>query len=223
MHLLVFVLVPSTAPSLEAAVSRLMEGGSRDFDVYQVPCSCVGEVASAESWRQVDGSPEGVKWLRELKLARARQDETAEREILRRRYRRARSIERAHSQYGRVNEDCEMCQGRAVNTVSRDPAQHYDWWVLGGRWAGLFGSLGGNAGNVARLEDVPVQICPAAVVTPEGDWYESRATRASAVEFRATTDVPEEELSALVEWKRVFEAFAWRYRGHLAVVVDCHS
>lgn len=204
-------------------MSRLMQGGSRDFETYQVPCSCIGEVARIEAWRQVDSSPEGRDWHGALQLARARRDENTEREILRRRYRRARSIEQAHPQFGRVTAGCEICQGNAVYRVSRDPSQHYDWWMIGGRWDGLFGPVGGLAGNVARLEDLRGRIYPAAVVTPEGDWHDGPLTLPSNVEFREARDVPEEELAALSAWQRSFEVFVERYRGHVAVAVDCHS
>jgi hypothetical protein len=223
MHSLVFVMVPPTVPDLEAAVSPLLEGTSRDYETYEVPCSCIGEVAFAEAWRQVDGSSEGQQWLRELEVARERQDTTAERDVLRHRYRRFLSANQAHPQLGRVTPDCEICQGRGVNNVSRNPAEHYDWWQIGGRWDGALGSFSELGPNVARLEDVPADLCPAAVVTAEGDWYEGPATQPSSGEFREPGDVPHEELVALASWKQLLASFACRYRGYLVVAVDCHS
>jgi hypothetical protein len=137
-------------------------------------------------------------------------------------YRRARSLEEAHPQYGRVDDDCEICQGRGVNEMSRDPAQHHDWWVVGGRWDGVLGEVGGVAGNVARLEDLPGRVCPAAVVTPAGDWHEGPTSLANS-EFRKPSDVPADELAAAADWRRTFASFAERYRGYFAVAMDCHS
>ena len=77
--------------------------------------------------------------------------------------------------------------------------------------------------NVARVEDLPPELCPAAVVTAEGDWYQGPATLASNVEFREPEDVPEEELAALASWKQTVTMLVDRYRGHLVVAVDCHS
>ena len=223
MHYLVFVMVPPTVADREAAVSRLLEGASRDYETYEVPCSCIGEVAFAEAWRQVDGCADGQQLLREIELARARQDTTAERDFLRQRYRRFLSANRAHPQFGRVTADCEICQGRGVNEFSRNPAEHHDWWQIGGRWDGALGSFSELGSNVARLEDVPADLCPAAIVTAEGDWYEGPATLPSNVELREPSDVPEEERVALASWKQLVASFADRYRGHLVVAVDCHS
>jgi len=223
MHSLVFVIVPRTGAGLETAVSRLMEGSWREFETYEQPCSCVGAVARFASSKEVDTSQEGVEWLRDLRLARERNDATTVREILRRRYRRARSIEEAHSQYGRIDDDCEICGGRGSNEMSRDPAQHHDWWTVGGRWDGLLGPVSDIAANVARLEDLPGRICPSAVVTPEGDWHEGPMSLPSNVDFREPADMPDDEVAALASWEQTFTAFAERYPGHFAVAVDCHS
>lgn len=212
MHSLVFVILSEVGSNLEADVSRLLEGGWRTFETYKRPCSCVGAVARAAAWKQVDTSPEGSEWLRDLQGARERQDTAAEREILRRRYRRARSIEETHPQHGRVDDECEICEGRGVNEFSRDPAHHHDSWVIGGRWEGVLGQVSGIAANVARLEDLPGRICPAAVITPEGDWHEGSTSLAN-VEFREPADVPEEELVAAADWRRTYESLAKRYQG----------
>jgi hypothetical protein len=222
MHSLVFVILSEVGPNLEADVSRLLDGGCREFETYERPCSCVGAVARAASWKQVDTSPEGAEWLRDLRAARERHDADAEREILRRRYRRARAVEEAHRQYGRVDEDCVICEGLGVNEFSRDPAEHHDWWVIGGRWDGLLGRVGGVAANVALLEALPGRVCPAAVVTPEGDWHEGPTSLANG-EFREPADMPQDELAAVADWQRTYESFAERHRGQFAVAVDCHS
>jgi hypothetical protein len=171
----------------------------------------------------LDGSTEGQRWLEDLQLAPTQLNEAAEREILRQRYRRATSLERAHPQFGRVTEDCEICAGRGVNEFSRDPGQHHDWWEIGGRWNGLLGPLSGLAANMARVEDLPGHIWPAAVVTPEGDWHGGPNTPPANAEFRNSEDVPEEERIALAQWALTVRGFLERYRGHLAVAVDCHS
>ena len=216
-------MVPPTVPDLESAVSRLLEGASRDYETYEAPCSCIGQVAFGDAWRQVDGSSVGEQWLRELERARERQDTATERDVLRQRYGRFLSANRAHPQFGRAAPDCEFCQGRGINDVSRNPAEHHDWWQIGGRWDGALGSFSELGSNVARLEDVPADLCPAAVVTAEGDWYEGPANLPSNAEFRAPSDVPEEERVALASWKQLVASFADRYRGHLVVAVDCHS
>ena len=145
--------------------------------------------------------PWANQWLRELERARERQDTATERDVLRQRYGRFLSANRAHPQFGRAAPDCEFCQGRGINDGSRNPAEHHDWWQIGGRWDGALGSFSELGSNVARLEDVPADLCPAAVVTAEGDWYEGPANLPSNAEFRAPSDVPEEERVALASWK----------------------
>jgi hypothetical protein len=82
-------------------------------------------------------------------------------------------------------------------------------------------TVSGISANVARLEDLPGRVCPAAVITPEGDWHEGPTSLAN-VEFREPSDVPADELAAFAEWQRTFESLAEHYRGHFAVAVDCH-
>jgi len=68
-------------------------------------------------------------------------------------------VRRGNPQYGRVDDDSEICEGRGVNELSRDPAQHHDWWVIGDRWDGVLGQVSGIAANVARLEDLQGRMC----------------------------------------------------------------
>ena len=83
MHSLVFVMVvPSVSDSRDDAIARLLAGASRLYETFEEPCSCIGQVAFAEAWRQVDSSAEGQQRLRELELARERQDTTWPNEIL---------------------------------------------------------------------------------------------------------------------------------------------
>ena len=220
MHSLVFVILPPAVLDRRDAVARVLAGEARDYETHDIPCSCVGRIALSEAWRQVDGSAEGIQWLRDMALARGRDDAAAEREILRERYTRFLSLKQAHPQFARADADCEVCEGRGVNTVSRNPAEHHDWWVIGGRWDGLLRSQLGP--NVARVEDVSTDVCPAAVVTAEGDWYEGPATMPTNAEFREPADIPEEEHVSLASWKDAVAVLLDRYRDHLVVAVDCH-
>jgi hypothetical protein len=71
-----------------------------------------------------------------------------------------------------------------------------------------------------RTIDIPDDLVPAAIVTPEGDWYAGPIVMEDEL-FEAHRD--EEELRPRKHWDQEARALLSHYPGHFAIVVDCHS
>ena len=146
--------------------------------------------------------------------------------MLAERYRAAQAISSARDDYERPDAECGTCRGTGCWERSRDPARHVDWWQIGGRWDGLLlessevpmrALLSGNAAPVA---DVLGRQIPAAVVSADGQWYETGMPfprEFLPLEERA------DEIAREAAWQATVEALLRRHPLHLAVVVDCHT
>jgi len=103
---------------------------------------------------------------------------------------------------------------------SPNPKAKLDQWVVGGRWDGLIsghsiGSVlsedGKWEGNIVKVTDLPPDLLPAAVITPDGrwhDWYETTGI---------TQAVRDDE------WRLVVRSLLEKHRDCFAVSVDYHS
>jgi hypothetical protein len=231
MHSLVLVLVPSTAQDIKADIERLLAGSDYDpgkqFQQYETSCSCIGFKASFDSYRIFESTPEGADLLLRLTRARASQDRTTEEELLLQRFIASRAIAKENPAYRQPDPECELCHGTGISLGSRDPKSHWDYWTIGGRWSGLFTDLPSHdnddeelQSNIARVRDIPDDIVPAAIVTPEGDWYAGPIVMEDEL-FEAHRD--KEELLPRKHWDQEARALLSHYPGHFAIVVDCHS
>lgn len=77
--------------------------------------------------------------------------------------------------------DCEDCKGSGVSRSTRNPKSKWDWWCVGGRWAGKIRGLvedptkptrNENVAHVSKLKPLADEEIPFAIVTPDGEWHE---------------------------------------------------
>ncbi|HRI69837.1 MAG TPA: hypothetical protein PK156_36660 [Polyangium sp.] len=231
MHTLTFVFIPDSASNARDEVELVMAGSNfepeREYPTYEERCFCVGTKARNESRRDFDEVPRGIALKNQWSAARVAHDDALEKSIIRERYLAVQELQIQHPAHEQPDPRCSVCRGAGFCVRSRDPARHYDWWVIGGRWKGYFSTMedlvdeDGHSyqGNVARVRDISPNTLPGAIVTADGLWYEQ------PVDISGIVDIEEElpyEKQAHQRWcQQVTDIYA-QHSGHFVVVVDVH-
>jgi hypothetical protein len=145
-----------------------------------------------------------------------------------------------HPMYDKPSKDCDECKGTGTYKSEYNPKSKWDWWVIGGRWAGWIRGIedsmpeaknrfihGEKAVNDARIvrnsvennsrivvefpSPIPDELIPFAIVTPDGEWHEV----GKMGWFGCVSDEKE-------GWKDQARAILKRHDDTLAVAVDLH-
>lgn len=223
-HFSVYVFVPPgyhTANAVESKVTDMMQPYGEDGETEQQEedCNCVGEKAYNEVMAQVDkefGNIESLKEKFKQEKGYTPAGHWADwNEFLTPRTKRMSELSLAHPLYNKPLPNCPECQGSGKRYIDVLVDQQYDWYTIGGRYAGALRDEGyfpseerdqyddnikANARKVSKItENAPV---PYAIVTPDGAWH----------------TFPYEKY-AKSEVAKLYSKF----HDHLAVVVDCHS
>ena len=222
MHWLTLVLIPSDTQDVEEKVAELLSPPQeREFPEYPVACACIGSVARIHGYDAVDQTPDGKELLKRLQDARSTGDQTTKAQVLRQRSDAADAVARTHLLYRKPDPDCDVCPGTGVWLASRNPAEHWDYWSIGGRWDGvLLGKpRGDDVDGTMRLDDncvpvtqLPPGLMPPAIVTPDGLWHENP-------QWDPAWPFPE----GRQDWHDEVRELLQRYQHCLTVAVDCHS
>jgi len=161
-----------------------------------------------------------------LRQAREAKDTAAEAILLQERHDSALLVASAHPGFLLVDTGCDTCHGTGLISLSRNPAKHVDWWVIGGRWNRFF-RLDDDAtaeceseldGNTALVEELSSETIPSAIVTPDGLWHEAPFAFGLAL-----MPLSESDRDAHADWCREARALIKSYPNHLVVAVDCHT
>lgn len=231
MHSLVFVIVPAATHDIQAEVERLLAGSDADpqklFQQFATPCSCIGSDALSRSYHIFALTAEGADLLDAIDQARAEHDHSTAEALLLQRFLAVQAIEKEQHDYRQPDPECTLCQATGRYFTDRDPHRYWDYWTIGGRWAGFFNTLLSSAHhdpelhtNIARVRDIPSDLQPAAIVTPEGEWFDGPIVMYDEL-FEPHRDA--EELAPRRDWDRQARELLACYPDYLAVVVDCHS
>ena len=181
MHWLTWVLIDPGTKDLVERVGHLLEGGrrqpDREYGVWLRPCFCVGVRALEYGINQYAGTPDGFLWTAKLEQAYQAREVMVYEGLLAERLAIADTFARTRDDYGRPDPDCDSCSGRGLFRDSRDPGQHWDDWTIGGRWDGSLKAYADTPDdeigrNIARRSNVPTEMLPDAIVTPDGEWHE---------------------------------------------------
>ena len=82
-----------------------------------------------------------------------------------------------------VEAQVEAAIGRYAESDDDNPDSKYDWYTFGGRWNGIFagkfvgasaekdGAGGRVEGNVCPVAELPADLEPAVIATPDGAWH----------------------------------------------------
>lgn len=231
MHSPVFVFIRDNTQDIEQEVTNLLAGSefdpNKEFPTYKETCSCVGFIARRESMKVVDSSLNGQQLWDAIKAARSEKNLEQEHKLLSIRFDEVSKLEKAHPQYNQPNPQCVICFGNGAFTSDRNPRLKWDWWVIGGRWTGKLEGfskdlsqnndvLKGNVAFVQEIINADVDT-PAALITPDGYWYESPLSLMS--EFWNAEQVEGQKKN----WENFVTKSLEKYKNHIVVIVDCHS
>jgi len=115
-----------------------------------------------------------------------------------------------HPLYQKPDPKCEECEGTGEYMTTCNPDGHWDWYVVGGRWAGMLKGLNQMPVDelIKLIEDGDDNLLPNTIVDEYG-WHSGEA------DFMGPPK-PEWEKEAL-EHLRVHER-----EGMVAVIIDIH-
>ena len=235
MHTLVYVIIDPGTSDVDAEVRRVLLGSEASpekvFSSYEVRCCCRGSLARSDAFTTFDqGSVGSVLKLELDELRRTKKHEEykdREAEILCHRMREVQKIERADSRYAMIDPGCDICNGTGIYECTHDPREHWDWYVIGGRWTGLFEGLAPESlvlnedlnGNIAYGRDVLGRAAPGALLTREGCWFDGE------LDFSHTFEMEQERYKeeGIRQWEETAQKLLNAHWDDFVVVVDCHS
>lgn len=128
--------------------------------------------------------------------------------------------------------NCHNCNGTGIYQSTYNPKSKWDWYVIGGRWAGdlvgheltedeynnkkVHGEWKQLNNNIAKvqslLESTPLYTF-FALLSPEGEWFE----RGDMGWWGMVSDEKEEG-----DWEKISRAVYAKYSAHHIVLVDIH-
>jgi len=115
--------------------------------------------------------------------------------------------------------DCSICKGTGKAKTTINPKGKWDWWVIGGRWHGLW-----SGKNIEKVEVLLSDLekadllsnLPESVtfyyVTPYDEWI----GRWEEDKYKV---IPKDE----TQWGKEVKELLTRYKDHIAVLIDIHS
>jgi hypothetical protein len=100
---------------------------------------------------------------------------------------------------------CGVDAGGLYHFTNLNPNSMYDYWTV----VGLEGHV---EDHVWRVPEMPRDLSPSAVVTPDGQWHETGIEKWAWDITKAEEQAIRQRVYALVD----------QYPNHLAVLIDCH-
>lgn len=269
-HYTCYVLMPRVAPSkVEAQLHERLApfDENKNVEPYDEPCYCVGAKAKIagraaaemtspiERLRTEFAAAHGSQMKRRNAIERGGEKEAEEGEFdrldaeLERLWalhiaesaRVEKETTEAHAEHKKPDAECDECHGSGTERSTYNPKSKWNWWVVGGRWAGSIrdaaekmpeepnmisdpagyeraraerNSVEGNSRPVAEFPSpIPDKLIPFAILTPEGEWCERG--KMGMFEFVASKNA---------NWKDQAREVFQRYRSTdtIAVAVDLH-
>ena len=104
---------------------------------------------------------------------------------------------------------CTQCKGTGIYMSTYNPQSRWDWWVVGGRWEGMFD----GEKDIDLVRNIKREEVASHIVTPDGIWH-ARGNVGWWGMFDAT--VSDEE------WDNTVKGICAEHLDHVAVNIDCH-
>jgi len=240
---------------IQDQMARYCEG--RDVDEYDRTCSCVNWAASMAARQRANEvlSMDEARSLLQQRTAKELpevhahlekeghtfnlSEELSEKyealwsEILRPQEEAQEVFCKAHPLHNKPDTECEECKGSGTVRSTYNPESKWDWYRIGGRWAGEIQkkrltsvdhgfnfdaaceALHRNAMTVsAVLTQWEPTDAPLAILTPDGEWHEKGAMGWFGV-FKCS---PHDTL----QWREAAKKILELHPNCLAVGIDCH-
>lgn len=225
-HFLTIVLTNKNFETEKAddIVEELLAPYSEHIEVeeYNRECCCIGEKARLEITKQINeelGTWHDARnefyckypWIEKLNRESNKQKEAEElykEEVVKPRETRQKELIAITPGLDDPNPECSICNGTGMYKTTYNPDSQWDWWVIGGRWAGCF-----NGKDIAKVTNVDWDDPPFAIVTPEGEWIE----RGSMGWWGIVTNETDK-----AEWEIAYKSILEKYKSCTAIAVDCH-
>jgi hypothetical protein len=227
MHTLVYVILPPTTQDLHAAVTRILAGSDAAphavYPTFPVRCYCWDGNSLSDSFDQVDADPH-YDFPARIAAARNTDDEHP---LLIERFKIAQALQQQHPDYGKADATCDTCHGTGTYQRSRDPANYWDWWEIGGRWDGWSDQGHHSRSPTDAVMDVNTALgrdllrlpSPGAFITPDGHWYEDPMV----FDISPPDDQVEgQERQERQDWEALIQHTLTVYADHTVIVVDTH-
>lgn len=229
MHYLTWVILPdleNIEEKIEIALQGSRANPKKIYTTIQKRCFCIGGEAWRNSFDIFDNSETGQLIQKKLDDLRKQEDQQDQIEqLLVKRYAAVKQLEKQHSLYAQINPNCVVCKASGIWTTLRDPALYFDWWVIGGLWDGQLATCAISIthdsllkNNLAYIKHIPLDNNPVAIITPDGELYES------PYRSRLFDNYLEEwELQEIKQWQNTLRQFQDQYADYIAVIVDGHG
>jgi hypothetical protein len=214
-HFSTYILVPASliengnSETIGIYIAAKLAPYDEDKEVpeYQRPCHCLGEAArkrahdaaikamgyaSFEAMREAFNARPDVEANSTPELFE-QNDELWRRDVFEPfdAERKAALAAEPEAEHTKPNAECEACKGKGTYPTTYNPLSKWDWYRIGGRWAGhilgkeirdgeggfnfgdAFEQLADNMVSVGTLLTAPDDVAiPYALVTADGEWYE---------------------------------------------------
>ncbi len=226
MHCHVFILIPSDPENiLETADYLIMGADKTTFPDQQMDCSCVGYIAMTEGIEAFDKSPEGILLGKKISDAFDNSDLERQKKLKDEHFKASQKFIRSHPLYLKPDQNCDTCQGKGQYTETTDPKQMGSISAIGGSWDGAFKDSPAQIpfddkelnGNVALASKLDTSICPGAIVTSDGYWYEGPMILGLDEDY----NWEDHELVSYKKWQEKCEALYKAHGDGLVLSVDC--
>lgn len=189
---------------------------------YKTECWCVNREAINESEKQAQREL-GWDW----KAVRERfweensgksEDETDRiwGEIIKPYCDRRDKLASEHPMHNKPKDGCENCQGTGEYLTTYNPESKWDWWVIGGRWDGIFEEYDRLPDkNAAYGEELVTHTVCWGLVVPDHNGVSRWAEKGKMGWFGMSSNNNE-------NWDAIRSELFTKYKEFIFVAIDCH-
>lgn len=224
---------------LSDLIGEKLEPFDENLDVpeYDRKCYCINRIAFRESDKMAQEKYGEISLLREtfyekeeVIAAQSAHDEekldTLWKEYLKPYNDFREASEKEHPLYEKPDPECNECHGTGLYKSEYNPQSKWDWYIIGGRWAGEARKIAplyhGNILSVSGLLEHDCKLggdvnnknesyYPFSILAPESEWIE----RGNMGWWGMVSDEKD-------NWPDVLKETLTKYQDHYGVLVDVH-